>query len=1389
MKGKTSFFFSALLFCTLASFMGYGYNAEAADSCANGILAPGTGDDLLVTGSCTVGAGTYHYGNVNIIEGGTLQFIESTKAETDFWAKSILVENGGSLIAGRQAEPIGTHNGVLTIHLYGSDEDKSGIECKSPLVDGVQTCGIPKDVWESNMPSLNPTSCKKTDLPGVVNDCFYQYMPAGNVPGETGLFGRKVLAVSYGGTLKLFGKHGATYKGPVAKWDSGTSWVRLKSSSMSPGQDTLDLDRPVDWKKGDRVVVTTTDYLPGHSEEFEIVEKSDPERIRVRRIDPATNLPPPGCPNVSPFGNAAKCGTQYAHNGNLYDLKTVPDRLNLDIKIRNGGENRGKEAAETRAAVALLTRSIRIVSGGNAFDQSKQSCNYNCFPLSEGFYGGHTMIRQGFKTYQVQGVEFYQLGQGGRIARYPVHFHMARKTPLNTFVQDCSVHDSMTRWYTLHATQGVRLARNVGYLSIGHGYYLEDGTETDNDFYSNIGIFARAAINNDQNPRRVPGILAWGGVKTSANVPFNSDFANPAVFWIMNGWNGFEYNMAAGANACGVCYWLLPGMISTDSRNMVWESYASIQKNLPGGAPLKNFLGNYCSSAQLSFNTVGATDACNGLGELGPVDNPLARDPNMGACSNDPGQSCQNDPQCGTGNTCNFYRDTYYPKISGLRQPSLCTGTCSNNKGQPCESDEDCGEGNTCTGDCSQTPPCATPSPGAAFDTRDFCPVTVLDRYTSSFHWPEKNFAAIWLRGKWMLLSNSVLSDSQNGGLGLVTGGDYTLSSVIPGNWQVATKSVFIGNTQKDNPLASNAGPFNPLKSTDKDIIGLKCDNTSNRSSYCLSKKEGITMPISNFSMQQRLYNVYDGPNYQDSNAYLDITKTPLSPQCVPGNCPANTDWMYTSALGIPIDQQSGKCVLPNAAIGWKQPNGFYYPPAFHSTNLFFRNVNIRHYVIEPLWKAGTFESDLDQIQKNYCTYDITTPMNKTFDGFTAVDRQTVLNDDDGSLTGLLGPTTPCEGETISVNLDPFFTAPVEAPECKSFNIKTTSGSETGGTAKTSPYQYLSTVVYPACVLEKDCGGHCSIDNKGCARDEDCAVIPSKPLQTCLDSKWGKDCSDPSCYGVPLSRQLVTSPADTDRTIPMMGMGFFQRSMLTVNSGVYYIDTTVSEATQKKGSGGPVPITSVNVFEPEGSYYLFFVYADELTKQKYQIYVGKGIKDFDANKSNYVKPVRADIRTVDLKFQEDVPWNGLEARYNPDNGTLTLSTDFSEFEGDFVQTKADYCQPKSFCKLLGGKCQSSLDKNDPFYDESRGICETVAGKDIDCPLFQFNTTPTGKLPGCIGVKVRLGDSNQFQADDADLPAPSCFPKQPWEDGNLTRQQPNIAGSCSNTVIPTPQFCN
>src|SRR5262249_40677417 len=97
-----------------------------ADPCPNGTLPPGTGQDIVISTPCNVGGqvptGLYQYGNVNIIAGGSLNFSD---AKIDFWAKAILVENNGSLLAGTTM-PIGTAGGTLTIHLYGTDQGQGG---------------------------------------------------------------------------------------------------------------------------------------------------------------------------------------------------------------------------------------------------------------------------------------------------------------------------------------------------------------------------------------------------------------------------------------------------------------------------------------------------------------------------------------------------------------------------------------------------------------------------------------------------------------------------------------------------------------------------------------------------------------------------------------------------------------------------------------------------------------------------------------------------------------------------------------------------------------------------------------------------------------------------------------------------------------------------------------------------------------------------------------------------------------------------------------------------------------------------------------------------------------------------------------------------------------
>ena len=53
---------------------------------------------------------------------------------------------------------------------------------------------------------------------------------------------------------------------------------------------------------------------------------------------------------------------------------------------------------------------------------------------------------------------------------------------------------------SLHATQGVTLQRDVGYKSIGHGYYLEEGTETNNKFYAKSGFRARSDPQSAKSP-------------------------------------------------------------------------------------------------------------------------------------------------------------------------------------------------------------------------------------------------------------------------------------------------------------------------------------------------------------------------------------------------------------------------------------------------------------------------------------------------------------------------------------------------------------------------------------------------------------------------------------------------------------------------------------------------------------------------------------------------------------------------------------------------------------------------------------------------------------------------------------------------------------------------
>jgi cell migration-inducing and hyaluronan-binding protein len=1266
-----------------------------SESCPGGTLSQvQDGSDLVVKVDCTVGAGTYKFGNVNILAGGTLRFTDAT---IHFWAANILVENGGVLSAGSESDPIG-NNGVVTIHLYGPDQTGTdpnkrgtGIKCLSDAA----RCGVPADIWDSNVDSghrpVPPADARKiSQMPsadqyvGVKDDYFYPYHPLPRDDADAqGYFGYKVLAVAYGGTLQLFGKKGATGECGMAPSTSGTSWARLNATAPARTQ-KLTLDRSVSLRDGDQIVVTTTDYLPGHSEQLTVSgDHACQSDITVKE------------------------SLAYDHNGTRYPLDegTHPGigRVGLSRDLMSNG-------AETRAAVGLLTRSIRIVSAGDTKDAD--------FPAASTgyFFGGHLVVRQGFKTFQVQGVEFFQMGQGGRLGHYPIHFHHARKTPLGTFVRDSSIHDSMTRWIVLHGTQDVTLARNVGYKSIGHGFYLEDGTEINNTLIANLGIFARAAVANAQNPRKVPGILAAPDLHETVgeNFPFRSDYDHPTVFWIMNGWNDFQDNMAAGAGTCGVCYWLVPCYNSTISRDHRWESYASMQTGLARAAmtPLKSFVGNSCTSAMTSFQTVSATEACLGVATTGgfptlpPIRNPLAG-------KSDPADL------------------NYYPGVdpTGGRFATQCGGP----NAEP-------------HADCSSQPDrCTAGNPN--------CMVTVLDGYTTSFNWAAFNFAAIWLRPQWYLMKNSVITDSQQAGLTMVTGGGYSASDVIPGHWALVEKSVFIGHTQENNPFAFDGGPFNP-----RSKVQCAQDQNGNRpGNYCLSIAEGVSHQVSNFGMYQRLFSVYDGPAFQQSNAYLNI-KTRTIDDCTPfvdtmnqaGRCDPKdfsrgrqSDWLAGAVSGLPkarpdeMDPKKDFCYMPNAAIGWKQPNGFYYPPAFHSANLFFHNVDIRHFVVTPLFVEGTLTTDTARVEKEYCIWNRT-----LFTGFAGNDRQTVLNDDDGSLTGYRTTTV--------INLDDFFSAPVEAIQCLSDT-----------TSRTSPYEYVTTVVYPKCVI-----------------DGTCAKAPDPPPDNNPNTNfgdWNRACTNEQCYGVPLYRQDLMPLADKDlvKSIRMMGQQTGQRSTLTANHGTYYLDTAVGKDKQLACGATPGPCL-INLFKKNEIYYLFLIFAKETTAQTYRFYVGENT-NFDPAS---IQMVQADIGPNPVVFRNFQPLPPGRAKWlnnNKDraNGVVEVDlrvSDFPDVAQLFKDNKPKKCQPPTYCS----------------WNVQAQACEDASGSSAACGwAVADQDCPDG---GCIGIVFTLPDG--FTTDPAPDPRPPavCLKKEaPWDVTLMPAAVPDgVCPKASDTLAP--DFC-
>lgn len=175
---------------------------------------------------------------------------------------------------------------------------------------------------------------------------------------------------------------------------------------------------------------------------------------------------------------------------------------------------------EYRAEVANLSRNVVVESAS-----------------PEGVRG-HTMYHR-YSSGSLSYAEFRHLGKKEILGKYALHFHMCRDTMRGSSVVGCSIWDSHNRWLTIHGTDYLVVRDNVGYKSVGHGYFLEDGTETYNVIDQNLAV---GATRGKRLPKQV--------------LPFDGN--EGAGFWWTCSLNTFTRNVAAECGNYGFRYEATP---------------------------------------------------------------------------------------------------------------------------------------------------------------------------------------------------------------------------------------------------------------------------------------------------------------------------------------------------------------------------------------------------------------------------------------------------------------------------------------------------------------------------------------------------------------------------------------------------------------------------------------------------------------------------------------------------------------------------------------------------------------------------------------------------------------------------------------------------------------
>ncbi|XP_031510002.1 cell surface hyaluronidase isoform X2 [Papio anubis] len=257
--------------------------------------------------------------------------------------------------------------------------------------------------------------------------------------------------------------------------------------------------------------------------------------------------------NHSSGGKALAQREFYTVDGQKFSVTAYSEWIEETPQFLHMGEI--IDGVDMRAEVGILTRNIVIQGEVEDSCYAENQCQFFDYDT----FGGHVMIMKNFSSVHLSYVELKRMGQQ-QMGRYPVHFHLCGDVDYKggyrhaTFVDGLSIHHSFSRCITVHGTNGLLIKDTIGFDTLGHCFFLEDGIEQRNTLFHNLGLLTKPGtlLPTDRNNSMCTTMRD----KVFGNyIPVPAtDCMAVSTFWIAHPNNNLINNAAAGSQDAGIWY-------------------------------------------------------------------------------------------------------------------------------------------------------------------------------------------------------------------------------------------------------------------------------------------------------------------------------------------------------------------------------------------------------------------------------------------------------------------------------------------------------------------------------------------------------------------------------------------------------------------------------------------------------------------------------------------------------------------------------------------------------------------------------------------------------------------------------------------------------------------